>query len=137
MGDTSGGEGAFVPSANMLKYARACVAPDVPPEDSARCEAAGVSLRGLKRWRSDPRFAEWLLAETRRLFAENVWEIWTVLGRLAREGNVQAARLFLDRFASDDGADASAAPETFRALAALAEMQHAESIPPEDAGESC
>ena len=111
----------------MLKYARACVAPDVPPDDSARCDAAGVSLVGLKRWRSDPRFAEWLLAETRRLFAENVWEIWTVLGRLAREGNVQAARLFLDQFAPEDGADASAAPDTFRALAALAEMTHQES----------
>ena len=127
MGGTTGCEEQFVPSASMLKYARACVAPDVPPDDSARCDAAGVSLVGLKRWRSDPRFAEWLLAETRRLFAENVWEIWTVLGRLAREGNVQAARLFLDQFAPEDGADASAAPDTFRALAALAEMKRPES----------
>jgi len=127
MGSAYGSQGKFAPSASMLRYARACVAPDVPPDDSARCDATGVSLVGLKRWRSDPRFAEWLLAETRRLFAENVWEIWTVLGRLAREGNVQAARLFLDQFAPEDGADASAAPDTFRALTALAEINRTES----------
>ena len=111
---------AFAPKASMLKYAAACAAHDVAPDDAARCRAAGVSARTLARWRGTLEFPEWLRGEIRRLLSERVWEIWAVLNRLAREGHIQAAKLLLDHFAPAGSELPSAEPATFRALAELA-----------------
>ena len=106
----------------MLLYAKACLSQQVAPDDETRCRAAGISARALARWRADPRFREWLRAEIERCLSDRVWEIWAVVHKLAREGNLQAAKLHLARF--DAGADASRmngiAPDTFRALAEMA-----------------
>ena len=111
---------AFAPKAAMFRYARACAAHDVPAEDEARCRVAGVSPRTLTRWRATPGFSEWIRGEIRRLLSERVWEIWAVLNRLARSGNIQAAKLLLDHFAPESDGLSSVGPDTFRALAELA-----------------
>jgi len=105
----------------MRRYARACIARDVPGDEDARCKAAEVSPRAVRRWRSDARFAEWLRAEIERVLAENIWEVWGVVSRLALEGNLQAAKLHLARFDGEAARLARVDPETFQALAELAD----------------
>ena len=120
----------FVPTAAMRKYAAACLAPDVPCDEAARCSAAGVSPRAAARWRAAPGFGEWLQAEVMRRLSEDAWEVWAIVGRLAREGNLQAAKLFVDRFAAGTRETGACEPDTFRRLADLAAM-----IPPASGAE--
>ena len=119
MTDRPQAETDFAPSAAMLRFARACAAAAVEPQDDARCAAAEVSVRALERWRSDPRFFDWLRQEIQRQLSGEIWEIWSVVNRLARQGNLQAAKLFLERF-DPSAVVAPSAPDTFRALADLA-----------------
>jgi hypothetical protein len=109
----------FVPTAAMLRFARACVTAAVEPQDVARCAAAEISVRALERWRTDPRFCDWLRLEIQRQLSAEIWEIWSVVNRLARQGNLQAAKVFLERF-DPSAVVAPSAPDTFRALADLA-----------------
>jgi len=113
-------ETRFAPTAAMRKYARACAAADVAPDAGSRCKAAGVSPRALARWRADPHFERWLRARVYELLAERAWEVWAVVHRLAREGNLTAAKLMLDRFAPGPVAPDAEQPDTFRELAELA-----------------
>ena len=110
----------FTPTASMRKYARACTGTKVSPDDESRCHAAGVTLRALARWRSDPCFCDWLRDEVRRRLSEDIWEVWAVVNRLARNGNLPAAKLFLDQFAEPGFDHAAVGPDTFQALADLA-----------------
>ena len=120
MKDSGMSDTEFVPTPAMLRYARVCAAHDVQPDEESRCRAAGISPRSPARWRSDPRFSDWLRAEIRRHLSGDVWEVWAVVNRLAREGNLQAAKLMLDRFGPAGPPDDASGPETFRALAELA-----------------
>jgi len=120
MSEPTAGGGEFAPTASMRKYVQACLALDVPADRESRCHAAGVSPRALARWHSDPRFAGWLREEVHRRLSENIWEVWAVLNRLARSGNIQAARLFLAQFAPADSDRTSIGPDTFSSLADLA-----------------
>ena len=110
----------FKPTLAMVRYVEAVMTKDVPPDDEARCKAAGASIRSLGRWRSDVRFTNWLSEEIQRRLAKDVWKIWVLVGRLAQEGNLQAAKLYLARFDPEAAGLATTAPEQFYMLAELA-----------------
>lgn len=110
----------FKPTLAMVRYVEAVMAKDVPPDEEARCKAAGASIRSLGRWRSDVRFTDWLSAEIQRRLAKDVWKIWVLVGRLAQEGNLQAAKLYLARFDPEAAGLATTEPEQFYMLAELA-----------------
>ena len=112
-------EKPFPASRAMRRYAAACADPDVEASPKTRCAAAGVTAEQAARWRKRPGFAEWLGGEIRRLLAARMWEVWAVVFRAARDGNLTAAKLLTDRLAPDapDGDDT---PLTFEQLARLA-----------------
>ena len=103
----------------MRRYAVACADPDVdaPPEE--RCAAAGVTAEQVARWRKRQGFAEWLDGEIRRLLAARMWEVWAVVFRSARDGNLTAAKLLTERLAPE-ARDEEETPMTFEHLARLA-----------------
>ena len=109
----------FAPTAGMCRYARACCDPKLPPKDEDCCRAAHVSPLLLARWRRDRRFESWLNAEIRRLMSLHTHEIWAIVIRRARKGNLQAAKMYLERF-DRPIRTASLAPQTFKDLAELA-----------------
>jgi len=110
---------AFRPTAAMRRYADACAA-EGAADDAARCRRARITTALLARWRRDPRFVEWLREELHRRIAGEVWEIWAALHRLARGGNVQAAKMVLERF-DPEATRPAATPEAFWELARLAQ----------------
>ena len=105
----------------MIKYARACTATEGTVNDEARCRTAGVSIHTLARWQRKPGFSRWLHSQVQRHLEETVWEVWVGVLRLARQGNLQAAKLILERFDPQAGRLSSSAPGDFQALAELAD----------------
>ena len=55
-----------------------------------------------------------------------------MVNRLAREGNLQAAKLMLDRFSPQAAVPDGLAPDTFRALAQLALSSRPEATEDDD-----
>ena len=114
-----GQAGPFQPNAAMRRYASACESEKLDG-DEARCQAAGVKPALLARWRTDARFNAWLNADLDGRMRDSVWAVWVVVCREAREGNLQAAKIFLERFDGGSEKRDSAGPETFRELAEMA-----------------
>ena len=114
-------EHLFSPTPAMRRYAHACVAPEVRPDRPSRCEAAGISYRTLNRWEADPGFLAWLPEQITRLLKQQAWQVWAVVNTLARNGNLTAAKLLLDRFSPDLAASDDDRPQTFLEIAELAE----------------
>jgi len=126
-------EEPFQPRPAMRRYAAACADPDIETSPEARLAAARVTAAQAARWRKRPGFAEWLGGEVRRLLRVRMWEVWAVVFRAARGGNLTAAKLLTDRLAQDESDD-EAAPRTFRELALLAQEYESQlDEPPEDA----
>ena len=117
----------------MRRYASACADPDIETSPEARVAAARVTSAQVARWRKRPGFAEWLGAEVRRLLRGRMWEVWAVVFRAARGGNLTAAKLLTDRLAPVESDDEQA-PTTFHELALLAQEYESQlDEPPEDA----
>ena len=126
-------EESFRAGPAMRRYAAACADPDIEALPEARLAAARVTPAQVARWRKRPGFAGWLGAEVRRLLCVRMWEVWAVVFRIARDGNLTAAKLLTDRLAPDEPDD-ERAPTTFRELALLAEEYESQlDEPPEDA----
>lgn len=117
---------AFRPTAAMRRYAEACASGEA--DEAARCRAAGIQETLLRRWRRDARFVEWLRDEVHRRIAGEVWEIWIALHRLARSGNVQAAKMVLERF-DPEAARPADTPAAFWELARLAQEARLQGSP--------
>ena len=109
----------------IRRYAAACADPDVDASPEARRAAAGVSSEQVARWRKRNGFAEWLGEEVKRRLAARTWEVWAVVFRAARDGNLTAAKLLTDRLASEVQADEES-PRTFVELARLARLEEAD-----------
>ena len=111
---------SFTPTPHMRRFARTCADPDPDADTASRCGAAGVSQATLARWQALEGFTPWLQEEVRRLLGGALWEVWLVVYRMAKAGNLNAAKLLLDRL-DPGGAPDDIAPRTFQELAAFAE----------------
>jgi hypothetical protein len=113
----------FQPTAIMLRFVGACCVPKAPRDDKSRATAADVKSETIRDWRRRDGFEGWLRAEVERRLAAGAWEVWVAVRGLAVEGNLTAAKLFLERFDSTPAKPADeATPETFLALAELAHL---------------
>jgi hypothetical protein len=107
----------------MRRFAEACCSIKVERDDALRAKAAGVKAETAREWRREAGFEEWLRGEVERRLSAEAWEVWLAVRKQALEGNLQAAKLFLERF---DSAPAKRGddvmPATFHALAELAHL---------------
>ncbi len=113
-------ETSFTPTPTMRRFARACVAAGVRATIAARCKRAHITHRTFTRWRRDPAFEPWLQEEIHRLLTARTWEVWRMVHRAARQGNLSAAKMFVERFDNAPEPESPSAPG-FTALALEAE----------------
>lgn len=114
--------GVFRPTAEMKRFAKTCLVSEKKKEEE-RASEAKIKPELVKVWRKRAGFEEWLKGEMERQLRLGAWEIWLEVRKLAAEGNLQAAKLFLEKFDSEPSKSSEAAmPETFRALAELARL---------------
>ncbi len=89
---------SFEPNPRQLRYLEACLDPDVPATVTARCERVGIDRGTFYDWNKVVGFREWLSAETKELMKDGLREVWGAILKQATKGNVQAQRLYLERF---------------------------------------
>lgn len=87
-----------LPTVAMRRYLRARLNPEVPATGSALGRAAGVSRTTIWRWHQDPEFCEWLRGEELTATHDELHAVHRRLHEKAVDGDVAAARLFLERF---------------------------------------
>jgi hypothetical protein len=85
----------------MKRYLRARLDPEIPPRVSVLAEAAGVSRVSLWRWHQRVEFENWLDLEERAATLGALTAVHQAVYRRAMDGDLRAARLFLQRFDPD------------------------------------
>lgn len=85
-------------SSRQQRYLEACLNPDVPATVIARCKYAGINRQTYYLWYKNSDFKDWLVTETGKAIKEELREVWQAILKSAREGNVPAQKLFLERF---------------------------------------
>lgn len=88
----------FKVTSGMRRYVQVICDAQCPKTELERCQQAKIGLRRLAIWRQQSEFEKWLEAEIHRLLWRRTAEVWNGLLREAEKGNVQAARLVVERF---------------------------------------
>ena len=113
----------FEPTPAMARLANVLLAQDPAQTVRARCKVARISPKTYRALLADPDFARWLNGQARQQVADRLWQEWLEHLKLALEGNLQAIKLFYDRYDSGvaAGAHEDASGELLGLLRAAAE----------------
>jgi len=94
---------AWRPTAKQRLYLDTLVSapPGSPLNKYAISKQAHISYVSVVNWHKDERFLNWLDLQRTRLAEEKLEAVWKAMYDKAVEGNVPAAKLFVERFDKD------------------------------------
>ena len=126
--------------ANALLSGESAPARACPPRRSeqglqARCKAARISPSTYNSLMASQDFLRWLNNQARERVAGRLWEVRAEHLRLALDGNLQAIKLFYDRYDPDLARASGAEPDDSVAEAFVNLARLAADTPTEDTDE--
>ena len=86
----------WLPNAKQKELARLLADPTDLRPNKEKAESVGVSLRSFYRYLENPYFIEYVNSLVPQETDKEIAPIWQALCRVAKEGNVQAIKVFLE-----------------------------------------